>query len=485
MGGTLQRGTGAPWALALALGGASFFGAASAVVLDTNGLGDTFPILTDGVNTALPTSNDLVGIQNAIDLASGLGGKGGTVFLPGGVYTIEDSIVLPSSVRLVGAGPFTGAGGTLIRYLPSAGASPNSHAVEIVGREFCEVRDLTIQADPTNGEVWGGAILLRDSDNCVVQRVHLLGFKVGTFTVGETFASKASDPGSNGVGVRLAGNSRANRIENCRIEDSNAGIVFEMNARGNLVRDNRFGGFFNSGVYLAGAQGNSLLANRMRVNKTYAFIEGVDASRNQFLWNILEHGGAPGFGPDPPTTVHLGFIDRVRGSVGNLFLQNITPDARAVDVTGLHALAGMGRRAHLYPQLLDVQDLARGGRGQARYRFAVPDDWDRTSDFTLQLMLEEIGSQAGTVELVLEVAQHRAGGPSSSTSLSISKAVLANTKHETDPARGTISVEADTDWVELKLTRSGGRADTAGVISIELALAEYSGTHFAYSRTSR
>ncbi len=121
-------------------------------------------------------TNDFTAIKNALDTA---GIKGERVYVPAGVYNIDDVLVIPAGVTIYGEG----RGGTSLA-TPSNGSvirnTGTSFSMRIADQN-CGIRDLSI-IDTNNAGAEGGIELFADNtiiESAIIQNVLIFGFTTG------------------------------------------------------------------------------------------------------------------------------------------------------------------------------------------------------------------------------------------------------------------------------------------------------------------
>lgn len=357
---------------------------------------DQLPLLSHLPNTEIVEvvgQTDDENIQDAIDSLNGPG----TVLLGAKKYLLEDSISLPSGVRLVGMGSH--ATGTVLRVgnigSDQAGIQIGYGSVDVVER--ASISNLRIVPAPgTTTTQWLGGIHIDNARDTLIQRVHAQGFATqplvaGGYSPGTPFPEGtwgfggiAYNSDLYGVGIHVTGSAESSVIESCRFHNVHAGVFMLGVQASNVVRNSTFSGRMNSSVYARATSGAVFIACSFLSEQTYAHFEGVDVlGCTMTLCHIKrEPGGSE-------LTWDVILSDDVVGSSFNsvglsVLGDDSDGDARRLKVQGVHGLASFPAS---FAAPLQVPAVL--GPGQAELSFPIPDDWDRVEDVELEFYFEE------------------------------------------------------------------------------------------------
>ena len=447
-------------------------------------------------STVVVSGTTGVSIQVAID---SLNGSPGTVLVPAGVFTLNQSLFLHTGQRLEGVGASLPSAAfqpasTILQYDPAPGSTgpgnpPYAIVIQSTPTEtvrWVEVRNLSITGAPKDPPARGG-ILLDDVDNCIIESVYLEGFYFGDPVAHEqVFQSVATLPDTElGTGITVRGSSYFNQIRNCRIHNANAHLLFEDGANSNVVLGRELAGACNSSVAILECNDVKVIGASIEADTTFSNFELRGGSHCSFIGNRVEVSTF--FTWVPGSNWHVSLLPSSGGksSQGN-WVHNPFATNKLGGETGTmhvdHPSGLEGRTLTINPVPVRLDPRIDSGTGKAVYRFSVLGDWDRESAFEYDVFFKTGGSGAGQVQFEAVTRGYQegdadeAGHASTSAGVAVSAGPPDRRWRDRIPSFAPPSpnpVDATAEYVELELTRNGPLDTYAGSAAIELVVVRY------------
>lgn len=352
-------------------------------------LGTTFNVKSFGA-TGDGVTDDTAAIQAAIDAANAA--KGGTVFVPAGVYLITDSLVLYSQVQLVGVSPEWNVvddgnpRGSVLRVpLSARTAMAGKPIVDVSSTKWASVQNLKImvaESLPSENTVFGvcnisgsPASATNQASFLLVQNCHfqwlggacikLMGFGVNTVT-------------------RCRGNNNGSHFI---WQDGGADSFFTFNESG-AHQDNGVGDTGDA-IRIEDGAHNTILGNHLYNCYAGVRLTGTAAARNRVEANRCEKHTKAGIlldGSSPPRDNVL---------VGNVCFNN------GIGTDGAGILLDDGATRTLVEANFCLQDTAAAGSTNQAYGIQVVDATENqivgNVCYNLQIDGIRVSTSTGTV----------------------------------------------------------------------------------------